>query len=1057
MSQPPLERVEKLFHQAASLPPDQRMTFLSAHCADDTVLRNAVEQLLRHDLGTGAADSFLENPAVRPTLDLGPKTSSNARAESAPAGIEAIPGYEILCELGRGGVGIVYLARQTALGRLVALKMLLIGTPLAPSDLARFRTEAEALAKLQHPNVVQIYDIGEHGGRPYFAMEYVAGPNLDKQQDGMPQPAQDAAQLVEQLARTMHTVHQHGVIHRDLKPANILLAPDREPAMTAARPGPVPGLRLQELTPKITDFGLAKKLDEKRGQTVTGTIMGTPSYMAPEQAQGQIEHVGPAADIYSLGAILYELLTGRPPFLGASLLETLEQVRTQPPVSPNRLQPRLPRDLTTICLKCLEKDPRQRYATAVELADDLRRFQVGEPVRARPVSVLVRGARWCRRRPVVAGLLAMCAALLLALAVTGLLYHKRVAYELAQTAAAAETNRRMLVEFAVANGMQDQEEDESFTALLWFTEALRLDTGHPAEEADHRLRIGTLVSTFPDLRQLLLLPGPVPAAGFSRDGCRLATAGAKGARVWDLARGTAAGPELPTGARVGYAALASRETWLATASADYKIRVWDWSTGQPLGGPWAHTQEVRQLAFHPETPVLIAPLADGQIQRWDLSSGMALGQLLDRAPRFSTITGDGRWAFAVAADGHGHIWNTQTGKEKTSPFPIDQTVTVAAISADGKQLACASGRTVRTWTLATPKRLGMSLHHPSDVTRMALSPDGQRLLTGTRDYRVWVWQVESGRLQIAPWRHDGEITQLRFSPDGRLALSAGTDNRALVRKADSGQALTPWLTHHGSVTLAMFAPDSRGAVTIAQDGRARLWDLGPSLDAVAELVREPRKHVEAVKDKRVYNRDKSRVLVPGTDAATLVIQDPSTQAQVGSPLHHASAILHAEFDPAGRRAVTASDDNTARIWDADTGRALLPPLLHRGSVRYAAFSPDGRWLITASEDRTAQVWLAATGRRLTAPLRHPLPVVRAEFSSDGRQAITVTEDGIRRTWNLTPDDRPLHTLILLAQVLSGSRIDSERGLLPLDSEELGRAWRDLQEEQRATPSRTQGD
>jgi eukaryotic-like serine/threonine-protein kinase len=327
-----------------------------------------------------------------------------------------VPGYEILGELGRGGMGVVYEARQLGLQRIVALKMVLTGTQADPRDLARFRGEAAAIARSRHPNIVQIYDVGEAAGRPYFAMELVTGGSLAQHLQGRPQPVRAAAQMVETLARAVHAAHVNGVIHRDLKPANILLQ------RSAARPpfaGEPPSLTLEDsplsagfLTPKITDFGVAKCAHrdgdeaEPRGATVTGELLGTPNYMAPEQAMTPRQRIGPHADVYALGAILYELLTGRPPFTGGTPLATILQVLRDEPVSVTRLQPNVPRDLETICLKCLRKEPGKRYSSASELAEDVQRFLRDEPIRARPVTPMEKLWQWVRVHPIAAGLLA---------------------------------------------------------------------------------------------------------------------------------------------------------------------------------------------------------------------------------------------------------------------------------------------------------------------------------------------------------------------------------------------------------------------------------------------------------------------------------------------------------------------------------------------------------------------------------------------------------------------------------------------------------------------------
>ena len=336
-----------------------------------------------------ACPAFLRRPPM--PASRGPRS----RASATPA----IPGYAIGKMLGRGGMGVVYKATQVALKRPVALKMIRGDSHIEPAQLERFRVEAEAVARLQHPNVVQIYEVGEFAGMPYFSLELVEGGTLAERLAGAPMAPRPAAELAVTLARAMGAVHRVGIVHRDLKPANVLLHADG--------------------TPKVTDFGLAKRLEVEEGQTMTGQVMGTPSYMAPEQAQGQTDRIGPPADIYALGAILYETLTGRPPFKGPSTIETLSQVAFQEPVPPSRLQPRVPRDLETICLKCLAKEPARRYDTADELADDLERFLAGTPIRARRTPAWERAAKWARRRPAAAALVAVGLFLAIGLAVAG--------------------------------------------------------------------------------------------------------------------------------------------------------------------------------------------------------------------------------------------------------------------------------------------------------------------------------------------------------------------------------------------------------------------------------------------------------------------------------------------------------------------------------------------------------------------------------------------------------------------------------------------------------------
>jgi tetratricopeptide (TPR) repeat protein/tRNA A-37 threonylcarbamoyl transferase component Bud32 len=366
------------------------------HLAERLRRQFAVHQLLAADV-TGTHDGLRTPPPLTLPPDLSQQdTEMPGRTNGSAGPRSTVPGYELLGELGRGGMGVVYKARQKALDRVVALKMILSGGHASAAERQRFFQEAEAVARLQHPNIVQVYDVGEHEGLPYFSLEFCAGGSLAQKLAGTPLPPAESAALVQTLARAMEAAHLRDLVHRDVKPANVLLTTDG--------------------TPKITDFGLAKRLDET-GATASGAVLGTPSYMPPEQAGGKSHEVGPLADVYALGAVLYELLTGRPPFKAATPTETVLQVIAQDPVPPRQLQPSLPRDLQTIVLKCLEKDSRKRYPSAAALADDLARFQAGLPVQARPIGRMERLGRWARRNPAVAGLsgsllLAVCAGLL---------------------------------------------------------------------------------------------------------------------------------------------------------------------------------------------------------------------------------------------------------------------------------------------------------------------------------------------------------------------------------------------------------------------------------------------------------------------------------------------------------------------------------------------------------------------------------------------------------------------------------------------------------------------
>jgi serine/threonine protein kinase/formylglycine-generating enzyme required for sulfatase activity len=482
--------------------------------ASATEMLNQLRALLPPHEVTASALAPLVPVAVQGE-DQSAEVSTDSWAHAADAQLEpaavaaAIPGYEIVREVGRGGMGVVYEARQAGLNRTVALKMILAGAFAGQTELARFRTEAEAIARLQHPNIVQIHEVGswragaKNSPLPYFSLEFCPGGSLEQKLAGTPLPPPDAVALVQTLAQAMQAAHQKGIIHRDLKPANVLLA--------------------EEGTPKITDFGLAKTLkDEGRRMkdeseasssgssfilhpsslTTTGAVLGTPSYMPPEQAQGHRQSPGPTGDVYSLGAILYECLTGRPPFKAATPLDTLFQVVRQEPVPPDQLNAKVPRDLATICLKCLRKEPGQRYATAAALADDLGRFLRGEPILARPVSRWERAAKWVRRNRAVAALAAVLALVLVVVATAGLWIHFQILEQSNADFAAALVQRLLAARTAEVPGLVENLE----AYRTWADPLLRQELQQAA--ADSRRRLHASLALLPvDAGQVTYLYG----------------------------------------------------------------------------------------------------------------------------------------------------------------------------------------------------------------------------------------------------------------------------------------------------------------------------------------------------------------------------------------------------------------------------------------------------------------------------------------------------------------------------------------------------------------------
>jgi serine/threonine protein kinase len=807
MARPPLHRIEELFNKAADLAPGERAVFLERECAGDNVLRAAVEELLRNDEDISKTEVFLASPIDRTQVDNRPAAERGQFGEALALLRHALEGYELLEVLGSGGMGVVFKARQIGLDRLVAVKMLLSAASVNADQLARFRTEAEALARLQHPHIVQIHEVGEHEGRPYIVMEYVPGPNLARVIGGRPQPAEEAARLVEVLAEALQAVHACGIIHRDLKPANILLKhPDK--------------------TPKITDFGLAKRLDGGSGQTRSGAILGTPSYMAPEQARGRGE-LGPATDVYALGVILYELLTGRPPFEGASPAETIAQVLEEEPISPARLRPTLPRDLVTICLKCLEKDPRRRYASAAALADDLHRFLAGMPIRARPVGAPERLWRWCRRRPQVAALTAATSVLAVALVVTVIVYEallqeataqklEESEHKLQDTGAIAEEKnrlaeqeRRQLVTLTITLSERALAEGDTFTALLWTTEALRLDIDFPEQQRRHRQRIGRLLRECPRLLRQVSYDQPLVAAHVGPYGCWLATAGEnRTLQVWD---GRTSQPRVLRGAcpsgTESLVAISPDGRLVAVAGAAGTTRLWDLSSGLPQPIVLRHEKPLLRIAFSADSQLLLAHLTDKTVRVWNLRTGqrVPLGEGKESASNCAALCDNGRQLVTLSTDGVAQVWLMPDGKRAADPVKLGHAAAVAALSPDGSQVAVV---------------------------------DEQNAL--------WLWNVATGkeRLLVGSLRSVGLVTALQWSPDARHLLTVGNLDRARAWDVGTGTPATPPLPHASRWPAAGFAGNNT-VVTLDQHGGACFWALSEKQGEGrgAELAEHPLKEL----------------------------------------------------------------------------------------------------------------------------------------------------------------------------------------------------------------------
>ncbi len=701
-----------------------------------------------------------------------------------PPLLPSVPGYEVLGEVDRGGMGVVYRAKQIGFNRIVALKMILSGSQAGPEERDRFHAEAEAVVRLQHPNIVQVHEVGEYEGKPFFSMEFCRGGGLDKKLGGTPLPPAEAAALAETLARALQHAHERGVVHRDLKPANVLLAEDG--------------------TLKVTDFGLAKRMDTA-GRTQTGDVLGTPSYMAPEQAGGKSREIGPACDVYALGAILYGCLTGRPPFRGPTALDTLAQVLTDDPVPPRRLQPRTPRDLETICLKCLEKLPIRRYATAAALADDLGRWRRGEAVRAQPPSVGYLLRKQFRRHRAALTVAAGMIALLVAVVTTAFVLLV-AAWDKVQKNYETADQRRKDVE---------KKEGELRQTLGSLNKQLSILARSYADRSDAEYRAGNVRDCLnwmlraceaaprqdpvrPNyLRRLVdrgrCLPavtlrhdGPVNAASFSPDG-RL----------------------------------------VVTASWDRTARLWDAAGGRgEVASPlqrFTHDAEVWSASFSPDGRTVVTGSADRTARLWDAADGSELHRFPHDAEVFgASFSPDGRTVVTAGGDHVARLWDAADGKERQR-FTHDDQVWSASFSPDGRTIATASrDHTARLWDAATGKEL-LRLRHDGPVNTAMFSPGGRTVVTASGDRTARVWDAATGK-ELQRFSHDAEVLGASFSPDGRMVVTASMDTTARLWDAASGKELQ-LLPHGAEVLGASFSPDGRTIVTASRDKAARLWNV----------------------------------------------------------------------------------------------------------------------------------------------------------------------------------------------------------------------------------------